>query len=211
MSTTFGIIPTKLDDQLTFGNVVSIAEKTLSDFLQAYQMDIKIKISVDIRDNDEKYINPVNLDDRFFWKNGEYAYFTLDKAKGGTDAYCNKISDTLEYWETYIEETCGKLVTPAQVKQIKEDNVKWYFRRSAGQSALINIAYGHLAAATAKLCNGIIHSETGWDPELFPTTADEFIAVYFKPEKATHEASRKWAEKSLNNLRESAVGKKTTV
>ena len=208
MSATFGIIPTKLGPDLTFGNVVTLAEKTIGEFLLSYQLEIKIKISVEVRDNDEKYVHQVGVDDRFFWKDTEHAFFTVDKAKGGTDAYCDKISDTLEYWDTYVEEKCGNLVTPAQVAQIKKDNVKWYFRRSAGQSALINIVYGHLAAAVAQLSDGVMHSESGWDPAIFPAKAADFLKVYFRPEKTEHEASRKWSEKSLNNLRESVAGRK---
>lgn len=208
MSETFGIIPVKLGKQLTFGNVISIAEKSINDFLQSYQLDVVVKMAVEIRDNDEKYVNPVGLDDAFFWKATEHAFFTLDKAKGGTDAYCTNISDTLEYWDTYVEETCGKLVTPAQIAQIKKDNVKWYFARSSGQSAMVNIAYGHLAAAVARLTDGIMHSKNGWDPHIFPTHADDFLAVYFRPEKTEHPASKKWSEKSMNNLRESVAGKR---
>lgn len=208
MSETFGIIPTKLDKQLTFGNVISVAEKSMNDFLQSCQLDVKVKITAEIRDNDERYENVADLHAAFLWKPSEHAFFTLDKARGGTEAYCTNISDTLEYWDTYVEETCGKLVAPEQIAQIKKNNVKWYFARSAGQSAMINIAYGHLAAAVAKLTDGILHSKNGWDPQLFPVKADDFLAVYFRPSKTENPASKKWAEKSMNHLRESIAGKR---
>jgi len=201
MSTSLSILPLKIDSKLTFGNVVSIAEQTVNDFLLSYQFNVKVKISVNLHDNDESHVEPITVDEKFTWKENQYSWFMLDKSKNGIEGYCNVLAETLEYWPNYVEETCGKLVTPAQVAKIKGFNTKWYIKRTAGQSPLMNIAYGHLAAAVAKLTDGIIYSQAGWDPAIFPIHADEFIALYFRPEKTNHEASRKWAEKNLNKLR----------
>jgi hypothetical protein len=208
MSTSFGVIPTVIDERLTYNNIVTIAEQTINDYLRSYQLSPVVKLSVNVHDNDEKYIKQITPDEKFLWKGTEYAWFTLDKAKGGTEAYCNKLSETLDYWPTYIEEVCHDLVSAKQIQQIKEYNIKWYFKRSAGQSALLNIAYGHLAAALAKLTDGVIYSETAWDPKLFPMKYDNFTNIYFRPEMTDHEPSRKWAEKCLNGMRDSVASKK---
>src|SRR5579862_1679449 len=208
MSTTLGVIPTVIESDLTYGNVMRLAEKTMSEYLESIQMKIAIHIDVQVHDMNESYIKEVSESDKFTWKPSEFALFTINNIKGGPEAYCESISTTLEYWANYLEDICGKLVTPEQLKQIKTNNIKWYFTRASGRSALVNLAYGHLAAATAELTHGIIHSKTGWDPAAFPATAPGFLETYFKPEKTMHAVSKKWAEKSLHDLRVSSVGKK---
>ena len=54
MSTTFGIIPTKLDEQLTFGNVVNTAKKTMDVFLETQQIHLPVTLLFTIHDNDGK-------------------------------------------------------------------------------------------------------------------------------------------------------------
>jgi hypothetical protein len=208
MSTSFGVIPTKIDERLTFANVVNIAEQSINDFLRSYKLNPVVKLSVNVHDNDEKYTTNINPAEKFIWKDSEHAWFTMDKAKGGTEAYCNRLSETLDFWPSYIEDVCHDLVSAKEIELIKKYDIKWYFKRSAGQSALVNVAYGHLAAALAKVTDGIIYSESAWDPQLFPMKYDNFTSIYFRPEMTDHEPSRKWAEKCLNNMRDSVAAKK---
>ena len=92
MSTSFGVIPTIIDERLTYNNIVTIAEQTINDYLRSYQLSPVVKLSVNVHDNDEKYVKQITPEEKFLWKGTEYAWFTLDKAKGGTEAYCNKLS-----------------------------------------------------------------------------------------------------------------------
>ncbi|MBL0309410.1 MAG: hypothetical protein IPP77_06990 [Bacteroidetes bacterium] len=202
MSTSFGILPIKMDKHLTFGNVVEAAEKTMNDFLQSYEITTKVTFSIELRDNDENYENKVSPDDKFIWKDTEHAWFTIDQVKtGGIEAYCNQLSETLDYWPEYVEEKCGELIDEKLAETIKKYNIKYYVNRSPGQTPLIQIGYGHIAAAIAKMSEGIIYSVNGWDPSMMPTDADKFAGFYFRPEKTEHEPSRIWSEKCLNKIR----------
>ena len=61
----------------------------------------------------------------------------------------------------------------------------WSFRRSAGQPAIINVAYGMIAGSLAELTEGFIYSgDSAWDHERFPATTQEFFSWYFRPDKA---------------------------
>jgi hypothetical protein len=207
MSATLGVIPTEINSNLTFGNVLRLAERTICSYFSSIGMKIEVHIKVQLSDTDEKYTREVADNDKFIWETNEFASFTINNFKG-PEAYCERISDTLDYWGNYIEEICENTITAEQVSQIKANNLKWYYTRPIAKSALVNLAYGHLAAATAELTKGILHTKTGWDPILFPVKPPEFLEAYFQPEKTVHAVSKKWAEKSLNDFRQSAIGKK---
>jgi hypothetical protein len=204
MNTSLTIIPLKIDERLTFANVISGAEKTISQYLQQYQFNITVKIAVKVHQNDEAYVKKIEGDEKFIWEENEYAFFMLDKSKTGIEAYCNKLSDTLEYWPKYLEETCGKMLSEKQIHVAKALNMKWYFKRTPGQAVLSILAYGHLAAAVARLTDGVISSQAVAGEDLPPSGADVFISKFFHPDKMIHENSKKWVEKNLNKLRGSA-------
>jgi hypothetical protein len=201
MNTSLTILPLKIDEQLTFANVISGAEKTIAQYLQQYQFNVTVKIAVKVHNNDEAYIKKIEGDERFIWEDNEYAFFMLDKSKTGIEAYCNKLSDTLEYWPQYLEETCGKMLNAKQLPIVKGLNMKWYFKRTPGQAVLSILAYGHLAASVARLTDGVISSQATGGEDIPPSTADEFITKFFHPDKMIHENNRKWVEKNLNKLR----------
>ena len=202
MSTTFTIIPTKVDSNLTFKNVLELAKHTLEHQLTNLSINLKIELSVNIHGKGEAYVNDINLDSRLIWTEDEYAWFTVDRSYGGTDAYCREIEKTLAHDDAYVEETLGEvLVTPQLKKQILDCKYEWWFRRSAGQSPLINLTYGHLAAAVAKLTEGYIYSDDGAWHDIFPATADQLIEVYFYPDKAKNPADYDWATTCVEGLR----------
>ena len=203
MSTTFNIIPVKVDNSLTFQNVLSLAKHTLENQLTQLSINISIDFSVNLRHHKEQYVKQINPDTKFIWPNDEYAWFAAHQSTGGTDAYCRKLLDTLANWETYIEDNLDAVkVVPNLKQQIMSCEYEWYFRRSAGQAPLINLAYGHLAAAVAKLTNGYIYSNDGaWNHDIFPVTAEELLKVYFYPDKATDFADYDLVTRSIDNLR----------
>lgn len=72
-----------------------------------------------------------------------------------------------------------------------------------GQPALINLAYGYLAATLAELTNGFIFSDdSAWDYEQFPCRPSEFFDFYFVPEKAISSNCLEWSERCIGLLRE---------
>jgi hypothetical protein len=203
MSTTFNIIPTRFEDGLTFQNVLTLAKQTLESQLKKLSINLTIDFFVDIHDDKEAYINSIEFDTKFIWGETEYAWFTVDKSVGGTDAYCKKLSNELSNWDTYIEDTLeAVVVTPELKQQIIACEYEWYFRRSAGQSPIINMVYGHLAAAVAKLTDGYIYSYDGaWHENIFPATSDQFLEVYFYPDKAKDVADYNWVTSCIEGLK----------
>ncbi|TMI74114.1 MAG: hypothetical protein E6H09_04105 [Bacteroidetes bacterium] len=203
MSTTFTIIPTKIDNDLTFQSVLSLANQTLKNQLDKLLINLSVGLSVNIHDNKEAYVNNINLNTKFIWADNEYAWFTVDKSNGGTDAYCEKLSEHLSDWDTYIQDTLGNvIVTPQLKQQITGCEYEWYFRRSAGQSPIISLAYGHLSAAVAKLTDGYIYTYDGaWHDNIFPATADQLLEVYFYPDKANNDEDYDWATRCIEGLK----------
>ena len=204
MSTTFNIIPTKTDSTLTFGNVLTLAEKTVNDYLHNLSINLTVKLFADIHDNKEAYIKEPSFDSLFEWSETEYVWFTADNINGGTDAHFVIIENQLSYWDTYFEDTLSTIdLTEDLRQQIIKCKYEWYFRRSAGQPPIINITYGHLAAAVAKLTDGFIYcDDIGWRDRIFPIQADEFLEIYFHPDKAKNQEDYSWTIQNLQLLQE---------
>lgn len=201
MSTTFTIIPTRMNDHVNFKNVIETAQKTMNDFLIQYKIDVEVKFKVNIHEINEKYIREVDLTDQFLWEENEYAWFTIEKCNGGIDSNCESFSRYYYIEPDLVEDWCQYHVNGDQLKWIKNFDRHWCFRRSVGQPGLINLAYGHLSAAVALLTDGLITTEDGaWDEHLFPVRAEEFLSVYFRPEKTNDTENKKWAERCLQDM-----------
>ena len=58
----------------------------------------------------------------------------------------------------------------------------WMVERNAGQSGLVNVGYGLVAAALAEITDGIIYSSDGaWQYSALPMLANEFYKCYMNP------------------------------
>lgn len=201
MSTTITVTPTRMNQHVNFQNVIEIAQNTMKNYFNDYNIDFKPIFKVSIHEEYEKYTRGVNPSEQFLWNKNEYAWFNIENFIGGTDAYCEKISDFYNTQSDIAECLCGDLVSLEQIDWIQEFDTNWYFRRSAGQPSIINLAYGHLAAALALLTEGVITSSDGaWDEKAFPTKPEDFLKIYFRPENTNSEANKDWAERSLKDI-----------
>ena len=92
-------------------------------------------------------------------------------------------------------------IVQPQMMKCFETGFYWTFRRSAGQPAIVNLAYGLIAAAFAELVKGFIFSDDGaWDYGIFPTTADYFLQNYFNLQYLKAEDAD-WAKECINILK----------
>ncbi|RZJ54056.1 MAG: hypothetical protein EOO44_06370 [Flavobacterium sp.] len=182
---------------------MTLAKQTLENQLGKLSISLSVDILVNIHDNKEAYVNDISPNTKFIWADNEYAWFTVDKSNGGTDAYCEKLSERLSDWESYIEDTLDHtIVTPQLKQQIIDCEYEWYFRRSAGQSPMMSLAYGHLAAAVARLTEGYIYTYDGaWHDNIFPATAEQLLAVYFYPDKAKDVADYDWVTRCIEGFK----------
>ena len=135
-------------------------------------------------------------------KSSDYAWFQLPPAPGGTDVYFHYQDDlTKEVWADYVEQLKQGELSKAQMEQCLAAGYYWVFRRSAGQPAVINLAYGYLAAAVAELTEGFIFSDDGaWEFSRFPAFATSFYRWYFRPEQADVMEMREWAERCIFHI-----------
>lgn len=136
------------------------------------------------------------------WTEDQYAWFFVDGVGGGCDAYFDRIGELdVECWEDEIRNRDISRKMEVQIRECMNTGFYWWFRRSAGQPAIMNLSYGLIAAAFAKLTDGIIFSDdSAWDYEMFPTTADAFLQAYFDPEYPEREYAD-WARQNLDCLK----------
>jgi energy-coupling factor transporter ATP-binding protein EcfA2 len=72
-----------------------------------------------------------------------------------------------------------------------------------GQSAIINVAYGLIAASLAAITGGFVTSDdSAWDWQRLPALPEELLSGYSRPEKAIGDDFRQWSERCLGFLAE---------
>ena len=206
MSTTFDVFPheAKLP---SFGVLVEHAMPQIRGYLDRHGIRKCPPLCFDVRDNTHKS-QGYTQDSPTWWAEGHYAWFFFDGLPGGTDAYWLRIDDLMhEFWTYEKTERQRSKQMAAYIDECLAIGYRWYFRRSAGQPALINLAYGYLAASLAELTDGLIFSDdSAWDYERFPCRASEFYDFYFEPDMAIGSNCREWSERCLEWLREETSG-----
>ncbi|UQZ36222.1 hypothetical protein C2I18_23480 [Paenibacillus sp. PK3_47] len=199
MSTTFEVYPTSsYVPRIT--ELLALANQKLQNFLQPFELKTAPVISARIGEtivhtNSSTFLNAQ-------WEE-EYAWFFVNDADGGTDAYYSIVNDLdVEIWTEYQDS--GLRYT--KVLHALSIGYYWSFRRSSGQPAMINVAYGFLAAAMAELTGGFLFSDDGaWTGD--PSLASEFEGRYFNPAKANNYGDALWYARCLQSLIEEYGGK----
>lgn len=206
MSTTIEIFPTSTKD-IKFGDVISLAEKNTHEFFQRHGLKKTVFFQAKLIGKNEITAHP---DQIFEWSEGEYAWFSVDGISGGTDAYCMPVSDPYDpedKWWSLDGVRCAprfRADFEPLIEASKALDRRWFFRRSAGQPAIINICYGFLAASVAELSGGFLHSEDGaWDYDIFPCFSETFLKSYFQPDATTPSDMADWANRCIDAVRNS--------
>ena len=206
MSTTFDVFPHKKKPP-SFGELVENAAPRIRDYLTRHGIRRCPPLHFEVRDNNHES-RGYTLRSPMQWSEQYYAWFYFDGVPGGTDAYWLPVNDlTLECWAYEKSERPRSKEMSAYIDECLATGHRWYFRRSAGQPALINLAYGYLAASLAELTDGLIFSDdSAWDYERFPCRASEFFDFYLEPDKAIGSNFREWSARCLEWLREETSG-----
>ncbi|OXM14639.1 hypothetical protein [Paenibacillus herberti] len=200
MSTTFEVYPTGIEVP-TVVALLKLANEKLKHFLQPLELQEVPLICVRLG---EKIITPGDTSNETMNWDVEYACFFVEPSEGGgTDAYYHKVDeDTADIWDEYSE--TGD--TYLEVKSSLSVGYFWSFRRSAGQPAIINLAYGFIASALAELTEGFIFSDDGaWYGK--PIRSHLFDTEYFDPSKAKSVDDALWYERCLNSIASKYNGK----
>lgn len=99
-------------------------------------------------------------------------------------------------FECYWEENQRSIKLIEELKSSLRTGVYWCL---SGRSIL----KGFVAGALAKLSKGIIHScDGGWDYNLLPSLADDFIENYMNPMACIDSNIKSWTEEILRKLLE---------
>jgi hypothetical protein len=208
MSKTFDVFPAT-DHVPTLRELLHRSSQHLNEFLRSHGIGGKIiELSVGMRDQQDRVL-PVDLDGPCWWPEEHYAWFHVAGIPGGTDAYAWRMDD------------CGRSMLTDDLRDDEKAREvadligqslgvgrQWSFRRSAGQGALVSVAYGILAGSLAQLMGGIVHSiDGGWDYRLLPARADEFLRFYFRPELAAADFDeRDWVCRCVRALPDEVAG-----
>ncbi|WP_127531791.1 hypothetical protein [Paenibacillus kobensis] len=200
MSTVFEVYPgTSVIPSMT--ELLQLANRKLHHFLEPHGLQVMPMIHVRLG---ERFVSPDDTSAETVAWSDEYAWFYAEPSEkgGGTDAYYEQVDETtLEIWDSYSE--YGD--TYVDVRRSLVNGHYWTFRRSAGQPAIINLAYGLLASALAELTEGYLYSDDGaWYGA--PIRPVDFDPLYFYPDKAYSMGKASWFEGCLISILEEYGG-----
>lgn len=216
MSTTFDVYPGNAVIP-TFADVIELAQSEINAFLSRYTIG-PIELSVSFMgidfliDANRNRVAPA-LNEPFCWDGEEgdpYAWFHIPKINGGTDVYCRNVggdSGNATFYRTLliesVEAECsgGMTMLGGALKNALAVGRYWTFRRSAGQPGVINLSYGMLAAALAKLTDGVVYSEdSAWPSQDLPKPAEHFFSAYFRPELSSNLDEKAWFSRCIERI-----------
>lgn len=208
MSTTFEVYPGNKDIP-SFSELLCNTEKEVNNYLKSISVYKNIKLCVEIQSIKDDIKNPVQLTDKMIWNDSMYAWFYIHDIPGGTDAYFNRYDDLdIEI----LKEELAANPNFQKYQSIIDHNINlgysWSFRRSAGQSAMITLCYGFLAATLAKLTKGIVYSDDGaWDYKKLPADPDSFMQWYFRLEYVDEHSNVdiNFVKESLSSIRKTLI------
>lgn len=201
MSTTFEVHPTTVYIP-SIQDIIALATKNIEQFYRFYELPQSRKLSFEFQDINHTVLDAtedsplINSEESSLW-------FYYEELNGGTDAHFRQVDDLdIDCWNNEILTRKQSQKRAAEIKQSLEMGHYWIFRRSAGQSAEINLAYGYLASSLAELTNGLIYSnDSAWDYECFPCSSAEFNSFYFKPEMTNAINYKEWSSQCIESIR----------
>jgi len=201
MSTTFDVYP-RLSKIPSFRELLDLSSTRLNEFLANHDIKKKPVIEVALLSNDKHAPESFDMDSPAKWSLDCYAWFQIEGVPGGTDAYCwPNFESEYDIWRDEIATRSQAAEQKALIEECLANELHWSFRRSAGQPAIINVAYGVIAASLTELTDGFIYSADGaWDYERFPARAQDFFSWYFRPEMAIEAERAEFAERCIKSL-----------
>jgi hypothetical protein len=200
ISTTFEVYPTTTEIP-TLVELLKVANQKINQILRPFELQEVPLIYVRLG---EKIISPSDSNSESVKWDEEYAWFYIEPSEGGgTDAYFHKVDElVLDIWDDYGD--YGDMYL--EVKNSLSVGYYWSFRRSAGQPAIINLAYGVIASALAELTQGYLFSDDGaWRGG--PIRPNDFNSQYFVPSNAKSFGDASWYERCLDDIVSEYSGK----
>lgn len=200
ISTTFEVYPTTSKIP-TLVELLKAANQKLQQFLRPFELQevplIYVRLGERIISLNDPSIESVKWDEKYAW------FYVEPSEGGGTDAYYHNVDESiLDIWDDYGDD--GEM--HLEVKKSLSVGYYWSFRRSAGQTAIINLAYGFIASALAELTEGYLFSDDGaWHGG--PIRSNNFDIQYFVPRNAKTFGDASWYERCLDDIVSEYSGK----
>jgi hypothetical protein len=209
MSTTFDVYPRR-KELPSFATVIERSTTELHCFLESIGIRARPLIHLRIQRCEDNSHVTFSLDDPARWGKDTYGWYMVGDVPGGTDAYFDDYGANIHaLWDGGFEDPRCKRIEPL-IRECISTGHRWSFRRSAGQPAVINVAYGLMAASLADITEGFVTSDdSAWDWQRLPALPNEFLTWYFRPEQAIAENFREWSRRSLAFLAEELEGGST--
>ncbi len=201
MSTSFDVYPGKHYIP-SFAELLDISNQRINNFLINLGILRSIMVDVEVHNNKDYPLIKFNMNDKLIWNEDSYAWFFIPGVAGGTDCYYYKITDLdREIWKEEIETNIKAQQLHDIINRSIDIGYRWSFRRSVGQPGIINLAYGLIAASLAEITDGFVYSDDGaWDYNCFPSLAEDFFEWYLKPDSATKNSDKIWAQQCIKSI-----------
>ena len=202
LSTTFNVLPTKIY-MPTYKELLELANIRINAYLIGIGAKKEVNINVNLLDIRSNEALKFKIEDEILQNETNYAWFTVSNVPGGTDCYYYKnLPINEEVWAEEFKTNLNALNCKQKILRNLNLGYQWIFRRSAGQSPIITLAYGILSASLASLIDGVIYSDDGaWEYSRFPANANDFFSWYFRPELALEEEFKSFSSSCISLLK----------
>ena len=200
MSTTFDVYP-RTRGLPSFRQLLDSSTSELHRFLGSVAIRARPSIHMRLhRKSDNSHLE-FEQSDPLRWGADTYAWFMVGEVPGGTDAYFGEGASAIrEMWEDKCNGPQCEQLEPL-IRECLDVGHYWSFRRSAGQPAVISLAYGLIAGSLAALTGGFLNSgDSGWESTRLPAQPQEFLGYYFRPEHTLEPSFQDWSRRCLASL-----------
>jgi len=206
VSTTFDVYP-RTANLPTVNELLERSTRELHAFLEAFRIVARPEIQVRLQRRADHAPVAFDLRGPLRWDRDTYAWFEVGDVAGGTDACFDSDKRAIdEGWEGELDHPRCLRLEPL-IRTCVGVGHRWSFRRSAGQPAIINVAYGLIAGSLASITDGFIDStDSAWDWERMPARPDEFLGFYFRPMLARGKDFREWSQRCIASLEDELRG-----
>ncbi len=203
MSTTFEIYP-GTEYIPSIEETVELAQSYIDEYIKRFDIRRKFIIEYYLKNEDGETLDLKVGKNNLEISKHNYYWLSIKDISGGADLYYEQVDiDITKRWEEELSLNTRVKQYSKNINKTLEIGHFWVIRRSVGQSAIVNLMFGMVAAAISKLTNGFIYSNDGaWDIHQFPTNAEDFLLWYFNPDYLDNSNDdKKWAKDNLDMIR----------
>lgn len=204
MSTSFEVFPTNTCIP-NIEDVISTSVELLNRFFKKNQIEKDFQIELEIYNLsngnklDKKHEKLITSEDE--------QLAIIIRNEGYTNIfYHDLINIDCEFWESEMQYNKNALALKSEIEMNKKIGYYWSVKRNVGQPPVVNLLYGYVAIAIAKVTDGFIYSDDGaWDYNCFPSTVNIFEKDYLSIEVLSDNDMKNFILYNINELKNNIV------